>query len=198
MNLSITFIRKVKPIIFLLLIMPSFFWFYNYFQGNFGVNPIDNLMDELGRFSLKLIILTILISQLSKYKSLKSLQELRRMIGLFAFFYISLHFLTYIILDHFFNFEFILKDIAKRPFITLGFVSFILLLPLAVTSTNYMLKKITFKIWKRIHYGIYIAAPLASLHFFLLKKADKTEPLIYLTIIFLLLIWRIYFVFKKN
>ena len=198
MKLSITLINKVKPIIFLLLCAPSIFWTVKYLQGNFGVNPIDNLMDELGRFSLKLLILTLLVSSLSKYKSLRSLQAVRRMIGLFAFFYISLHFLTYIILDHFFNYTFILKDIAKRPFITLGFISFILLLPLALTSTNYMVKKITFKIWKKIHYSIYIAAPLASVHFFLLKKADKTEPLIYFTIIILLLMWRIFFIFKKN
>ena len=95
MFLSTRFINKTKPFIFILLILPSLFWLTKYLQGNFGVNPIDKLMDEIGRFSLKLIILTLLISSLSKFRSLGSLQNLRRMIGLFVFYYVSLHFLTY-------------------------------------------------------------------------------------------------------
>ena len=147
MFLSARFINKTKPFIFILLILPSLFWLTKYLQGNFGVNPIDKLMDEIGRFSLKLIILTLLISSLSKFRSLGSLQNLRRMIGLFVFYYVSLHFLTYIFLDHYFNFNFIIKDIAKRPFITFGFISFLFLVPLAITSTNYMVKLLSFKIF---------------------------------------------------
>ena len=198
MFLSARFINKTKPFIFILLILPSLFWLTKYLQGNFGVNPIDKLMDEIGRFSLKLIILTLLISSLSKFRSLGSLQNLRRMIGLFVFYYVSLHFLTYIFLDHYFNFNFIIKDIAKRPFITFGFISFLFLVPLAITSTNYMVKLLSFKIWKRLHYLIYPVAILASLHFLFLKKADKTEPLIYLIIITILLLWRIFSYIKKT
>tara|TARA_Y100000590_G_scaffold170161_1_gene194729 strand:- start:591 stop:1187 length:597 start_codon:yes stop_codon:yes gene_type:complete len=198
MFLSAHFINKTKPFIFILLILPSLFWLTKYLQGNFGVNPIDKLMDEIGRFSLKLIILTLLISSLSKFRSLGSLQNLRRMIGLFVFYYVSLHFLTYIFLDHYFNFNFIIKDIAKRPFITFGFISFLFLVPLAITSTNYMVKLLSFKIWKRLHYLIYPVAILASLHFLFLKKADKTEPLIYLIIITMLLLWRIFSYIKKT
>ena len=198
MFLSTRFINKTKPFIFILLILPSLFWLTKYLQGNFGVNPIDKLMDEIGRFSLKLIILTLLISSLSKFRSLGSLQNLRRMIGLFVFYYVSLHFLTYIFLDHYFNFNFIIKDITKRPFITFGFISFLFLVPLAITSTNYMVKLLSFKIWKRLHYLIYPVAILASLHFLFLKKADKTEPLIYLIIITMLLLWRIFSYIKKT
>ena len=198
MFLSTRFINKTKPFIFILLILPSLFWLTKYLQGNFGVNPIDKLMDEIGRFSLKLIILTLLISSLSKFRSLGSLQNLRRMIGLFVFYYVSLHFLTYIFLDHYFNFNFIIKDIAKRPFITFGFISFLFLVPLSITSTNYMVKLLSFKIWKRLHYLIYPVAILASLHFLFLKKADKTEPLIYLIIITMLLLWRIFSYIKKT
>ena len=193
MQLSSKIINQFKPIIFLLLTLPSFYWFTKYLLGNFGVNPIDKLMDELGKFSLQLIIITLLISALSKLNFFRSLQAIRRMIGLFAFYYVCLHFLSYIILDHFFNFNFIIKDIAKRPFITFGFISFVLLLPMAFTSTNNMMKKLTFKIWKRIHYLIYIIAPLSSLHFLLLKKAEKTEPKIYFVIILFLLLWRMFF-----
>ena len=192
MILSSKVVNQFKPIIFLLLIAPSIFWSVSLVQGNLGVNPIDKLMDELGQMALRLIILTLIISSLSQFKLLRALQNIRRMIGLIAFYYVLSHFLTYIVLDHFFNWNFIVKDIIKRPFITLGFINFILLLPLVFTSTNSMVKKLTFKIWKKLHSLIYIIAPLAALHFYLLTKADKTEPLIYLGIILLLLLWRFY------
>jgi len=182
----------VKPIILFLLLLPSIIWGFAFVQGNLGINPIDKLMDEFGKMALRLIIVTLLISSLSQIKFLRSFQNIRRMIGLTAFYYVLCHFLTYVILDHFFNWKFIFKDIIKRPFISLGFINLILLLPMVFTSTNAMVKKLSFKIWKRIHYLLYIIAPLGALHFYLLKKADKTEPLIYLVIIFLLLLWRFY------
>ena len=198
MNLSTKFVQRSKPIILLLLLLPSILWGITFAQGNLGINPIDKLMDELGKMALRLIIVTLIISSLSQLKFFRSFQNIRRMIGLTAFYYVLCHFLTYIILDHFFNWKFILKDIVKRPFITLGFINFILLLPMVSTSTNAMVKKLTFKVWKKIHYLIYIIAPLAALHFYLLKKADKTEPLIYLGIILLLLFWRFYYKIIKK
>ena len=198
MILSSKAVNQSKPIILLLLIAPSFFWIVMLIQGNLGVNPIDKLMDELGQMALRLIIITLIISSLSQFKLLRALQNIRRMIGLLAFYYVLSHFLTYIVLDHFFNWKFIIKDIVKRPFITFGFINFILLLPLVFTSTNTMVKKLTFKIWKRLHSLIYIIAPLAALHFYLLTKADKTEPLIYLGIILGLLLWRFYYKIIKK
>ena len=192
MILSTNIIKRSKPIILFLLLLPSIIWGLTFLQGNLGINPIDKLMDEFGKMALRLIIVTLIISSLSQYRFLRSLQNIRRMIGLTAFYYVVCHFLTYIVLDHFFNWKFILKDIVKRPFITFGFINLILLLPMVFTSTNAMVKKLSFKIWKKIHYLIYIIAPLAALHFYLLKKADKTEPLVYLVIIFLLLLWRFY------
>ena len=198
MILSTNIIKRSKPIILFLLLLPSIIWGLTFLQGNLGINPIDKLMDEFGKMALRLIIVTLIISSLSQLKFLRSFQNIRRMIGLTAFYYVLCHFLTYIILDHFFNWKFILKDIVKRPFITLGFINLILLLPMVFTSTNAMVKKLSFKIWKKIHYLIYIIAPLAALHFYLLKKADKTEPLVYLGIIFLLLFWRVYFKIIKK
>ena len=198
MNLSTKFVKQSKPILLILLILPSIFWSIMFIQGNLGINPIAKFMDELGKMALRLIIVTLIISSLSQFKFLRSFQNIRRMIGLMAFYYVLCHFLTYIILDHFFNWKFILKDIVKRPFITLGFINLILLLPMVFTSTNAMVKKLSFKIWKKIHYLIYIIAPLAALHFYLLKKADKTEPLVYLGIIFLLLFWRFYYKIIKK
>lgn len=198
MILSTNIIKRSKPIILFLLLLPSIIWGLTFLQGNLGINPIDKLMDEFGKMALRLIIVTLIISSLSQLKFLRSFQNIRRMIGLTAFYYVLCHFLTYIILDHFFNWKFILKDIVKRPFISLGFINLILLLPMVFTSTNAMVRKLSFKIWKKIHYLIYIIAPLGALHFYLLKKADKTEPLVYLGIILLLLFWRFYYKIIKK
>ena len=157
-----------------------------------GVNPIEKLMHNLGEFALRLIIATLLLSSLAQFKYLRSLQMVRRMIGLFAFYYVLLHLTTYVVLDHYFNWKFVLKDVLKRPFITLGFISFLLLIPLVLTSTKAMVRKLTYKVWKNIHKLIYVIAPLATMHFFLLTKADKKEPIIYLLIIFILFVWRIF------
>jgi len=185
-------IKKIKPIIFILLLLPSVVWSYQFISGDLGVNPIERLMDELGQMALRLIIATLFISSLSELKILRSLVEIRRMIGLFAFYYVSLHFLSYIILDHFFDLRFIIKDIVKRPFITFGFLSFLALIPLASTSTKSLIKRLGYKTWKKIHYLIYPVAILSSFHFFMLVRANKIEPAIYIGIIFLLLGYRIY------
>ena len=189
---SSRFVNKIKPLILVLLLLPSFVWVGMFINGNLGINPIEMLMHKLGEMALRLLIGVLFISSLAQFSFLRSLQNLRRLIGLTAFYYVSLHLITYVFLDHFFNFSFILKDIYKRPFITFGFSGFILLLPLVFTSTNSMLKKLTFNVWKKIHYLIYIVVLLGVLHFYLLTKADKTEPLIYLSIIGLLFICRAY------
>ena len=189
--LSTKLINRTKPVILMLLILPSLLWVGMFINDTLGINPIKILMDKLGEMALRLIILTLLVSSLSQIKYLRSLQNLRRLIGLTAFYYVLLHLMTYVFLDHFFNFSFIVKDIVKRPFITFGFFSFVLLLPLVSTSTNRMVKILTFKVWKKIHYLIYVGVLLGALHFYLLTKADKTEPLIYLAIIGTLLLWRI-------
>ncbi len=184
--------NRSKPILFILILFPSLLWAYQFVTGDLGVNPIEKLMDELGLMALKLIIITLMITTLSNIKPLKSIVVLRRMIGLFAFYYVCLHFSTYIVLDHFLDMQFIIQDIIKRPFITFGFISFLFLIPLASTSTNNMIKRLGFKLWKKIHYLIYPVAILASMHFYVLVRADKTEPVIYMGIIILLLFHRIF------
>ena len=184
--------NRSKPVLFILILFPSLLWAYQFVTGNLGVNPIEKLMDELGLMALRLIILTLMITTLSNIKPLKSIVVLRRMIGLFAFYYVCLHFSTYIVLDHFLDMQFIIQDIIKRPFITFGFISFLFLIPLASTSTNNMIKRLGFKLWKKIHYLIYPVAILASMHFYVLVRADKTEPVIYMGIIILLLLHRIF------
>ena len=191
--ISTTSFRKIKPIIFLAIIAPSFLWSFQLINGSLGVNPIEKLMDNFGEMGLRLIIATLLISSLSEFKKLRFLADVRRMVGLFAFFYVSCHFFTYIALDHFFDVSFIIKDILKRPFITFGFLSFVLLIPLVITSPKKMLKILGYAVWKKIHYLIYPAAILSSVHFFMLVRANKFEPAIYIFIILLLLLYRFYY-----
>ena len=192
MTLSTKMMSRIKPVIFVFLLLPSLFWTYQFVVGGLGVNPIEKLMHNLGEFTLRLLIATLLLSSLANFKYLRSLQMVRRMIGLFAFYYVLLHLTTYVVLDHYFNWKFLLKDVLKRPFITLGFISFLLFIPLVLTSTKAMVRKLTYKVWKNIHKLIYVIAPLATMHFFLLTKADKKEPVIYLLIIFSLFVWRIF------
>ena len=184
--------KKIKPLIFLSILLPSIFWSYQFINGSLGVNPIEKYMDNMGEMALRLIVLTLFISSLSEFKKFRFLIDVRRMIGLFAFFYVSCHFLTYIALDHFFDMTFIIKDILKRPFITFGFISFIFLIPLVITSPKKMLKKLGFKVWKKIHYLIYPAAILSSIHFYMLVRANKVEPAIYIFLILILLLYRLY------
>ena len=185
--------KKIKPLIFLGILFPSLFWSYQFINGSLGVNPIEKFMDNMGEMALRLIVLTLFISSLSEFKKFRFLIDVRRMIGLFAFFYVSCHFLTYITLDHFFDMNFIIKDIIKRPFITFGFISFIFLIPLVITSPKKMLKKLGFKVWKKIHYLICPAAILSSVHFYMLVRANKIEPAIYIFLILVLLLYRLYF-----
>ena len=185
--------KKIKPLIFLGIFFPSLFWSYQFINGSLGVNPIEKFMDNMGEMALRLIVVTLFISSLSEFKKFRFLIEIRRMIGLFAFFYVTCHFLTYIALDHFFDMTFIIKDIIKRPFITFGFISFIFLIPLVITSPKKMLKKLGFKVWKKIHYLIYPAAILSSVHFYMLVRANKIEPAIYIFLILVLLLYRLYY-----
>ena len=196
--ISSSFIRKSKPVILMALLIPSFIWIGLFISGDLGVNPIDILMDNLGEMGLRLLIVVLIVSSLSEISYFRSLQTIRRTIGLVSFYYIFLHLICYIFLDHFFNFKFILNDILKRPFITFGFFGFILLLPLVFTSKDSIIKKLTFKIWKKIHYLIYLVILLGILHFYLLTKANKTEPLIYLGVLFVLFFVRIYKIFIRR
>ena len=134
--------NRIKPVVFIIALFPSLLWVYQFISGNLGVNPIERIMDEFGLMALRLIILTLIISTIANLQQLKSIVVFRRMIGLFAFYYVCLHFSSYVFLDHFLDIEFIIKDIIKRPFITFGFISFLCLIPLTLTSTKKMVKSL--------------------------------------------------------
>ena len=175
----------VKPVVFLLSLLPFAGFVYGGFTDDLGVNPVETLTHESGQWALRFLLISLAITPLRRITKINWLIKLRRMLGLFAFFYAVLHFTTYIWLDQFFDWVEILIDIPKRPFITIGFLSFVLLLPLAFTSTNIMQRRLKKK-WLTLHKLVYIIPMLVVLHFMWSLKADYSEPLVY-TIIFLIL-----------
>jgi sulfoxide reductase heme-binding subunit YedZ len=156
-----------------------------------GANPIDELMDRLGEWGLRLLIATLAVTPLAVTLRKPWLVGLRRMLGLFAFTYLSLHFLTWLVLDQWFDLGSIGADLAKRPYITVGFTAFALLLPLAVTSTAGWMRRLGPR-WHRLHRLIYPAALLGVTHFWWQVKADWREPLVYALVLAGLLGWRVH------
>ena len=186
--------RIYKPTLFIVCLVP----FLQMAAGAFGiagqtlgVNPVEDILHALGEWGLKFLVLTLLVTPLKDIVGKPWLLSFRRMLGLYAFFYVLMHFLVWLILDQQLYMAGIVKDIVKRPFITLGFVAFLMLIPLAVTSTNGMMRKLGRR-WKRLHRLVYPIAILGVWHFYWLVKADVREPLTYAAIFTLLLGWRVW------
>ena len=156
-----------------------------------GVNPTETLIRELGQWALRFLLITLTATPARRWFGWGLLLSYRRMLGLFGFFYGILHLIGFIWFEHFFNWQELLADVVKRPFITLGMLALILLLPLAITSTRRAVKRLGFRGWQRLHRLLYLAVSLALIHFFLLVKADLLEPFIYLGVWLLLLISRL-------
>jgi methionine sulfoxide reductase heme-binding subunit len=162
------------------------------FTGDLGVNPIETLIRQLGVWGLRLLLVGLAITPAAVILRKPRLARFRRTIGLFAFAYVSLHLLSYIGVDLFFDFQQLWKDILKRPFITLGMAAFVLLVPLAATSTNGWVVRMGRAAWSRLHWLIYVIVPLGVAHYYLLVKADHRPPLVYAGILAMLLGWRVW------
>jgi sulfoxide reductase heme-binding subunit YedZ len=160
-------------------------------SGSLGVNPIEAVNRFLGDWALRFLLISLAVSPVKEIFGWPLAMRFRRMLGLFAFFYVTLHLSSWIVLDQFFAWRHIWGDIVKRPFITIGMLAFVSLVPLAVTSTSGMVKRLGARRWKRLHMLVYPAAALACFHFFMMVKADIREPLIYAGILALLLGWRL-------
>ena len=154
-----------------------------------GANPIEKITHRTGWWALVLLTVTLSVSPVRRLTGKPNLVRYRRLLGLFAFFYATLHFLTYLVLDQFFGWSFILEDIAERPFITVGFAAWLILLTLAVTSTTGWIRRLR-KNWQRLHRMVYAAALAGGVHFLWKVKADTREPLVFLAIISVLLLLR--------
>ena len=146
--------------------------------GGLGANPLERVTDVTGQWGLRLLLITLAISPLRRLTGWTWLHRFRRMLGLFAFFYVSMHLLTWIWLDQGLSWGNIAADIAKRPYVTVGFVAWVLLVPLAVTSTRAMMRRLGHR-WQRLHRLVYLCALLGLLHYFWLVKADLLQPMIY-------------------
>ena len=158
-------------------------------SGGLGANPIEFITRSTGTWTLVGLLLTLSITPLRRLSGRADLIRYRRMLGLFSFFYACLHFVTYIWLDQFFDPAAIVRDIVKRPFITVGFSAFVLLVPLAATSTHAMMRRLGRR-WQRLHRLVYVIALLGVIHYLWLVKKDLTEPLIYGGVLLLLLAMR--------
>lgn len=165
---------------------------WNALTNNLGANPIDEITDQTGIWTLRFLLITLAVTPARRLTGWNRVIQLRRMLGLFAFFYASLHFLTYVWLDQFFVVEDIIADVMERPFITVGFTCFVLLIPLAVTSTTAMIKRLGGKWWQRLHRLVYAIAIGGVVHFLWLVKADTQRPLIYGSLLAILLAYRLW------
>jgi len=183
--------RIIKVSLFIVCLTPLGFLGWAAYTQNLGANPIEKITHTTGDWTLRFLLITLSITPLRKLLGVPALIKFRRMLGLFAFFYGCLHFLTYIWLDKFFNVHEMLIDVAKRKFITVGFTAFVLLIPLAVTSTAGWIRRLGGKRWQNLHRLIYISAIAGVIHYLWLVKADIRKPLEFGAILAVLLSYRL-------
>ena len=200
MRLSERAIATFKIILFIVALLPL----AHLATGAFvfpewlGPNPAEYITRSTGDWTLRLLLITLAVTPLRRISGWVWLLRTRRMLGLFAFFYAVTHMSSYVSFDHVFEFGEIIKDIIKRPFITVGFACLVLLIPLAITSTNGMVRRLGAKRWQALHRTIYVIAPLGVLHFWWMVKRDLTEPVIYAFLLGTLLAYRVYARVKDN
>jgi len=181
----------LKVAVFLACLGPLAALLWKYHADDLGANPIEVITHATGDWILRFLLITLAITPLRKLTRQPWLIRFRRMLGLFAFFYGCLHFTTYIWLDQFFDWANMVKDVQKRPFITAGFTGFVLMIPLAVTSTSWAVRKMGGQRWQWLHRLIYASATAGVIHYLWLVKKDISEPLIYAGVLALLLLYRV-------
>lgn len=198
MQLKAEQIKNVKGTLFVLCLLPVLRLAWLATQHGLGANPIEYITRSTGWWTLTFLALTLLVTPARRWLNWPWLARLRRMLGLYAFFYASLHFAIYIWLDQFFDWSSVVKDVIKRPFITIGFAAFVMLIPLAVTSTHAMVKRLGAKRWQWLHRAVYVIGTCGVIHFWWLVKKDIREPLLFALIIGSLLAVRLWFVMRKT
>ncbi|MCK5360366.1 MAG: sulfoxide reductase heme-binding subunit YedZ [Gammaproteobacteria bacterium] len=190
-------ITLIKTIVFLIALLPFSLLLFRGFNNELGANPIEAITDTTGIWTLRFLVITLTLSPLRRLTGLTILIRFRRMLGLFTFFYACMHFLTYIWLDQFFDWPFIVEDIIEHPYVIVGFTTFLILLSLAITSPKFVVRKMG-RNWKKLHRLIYPAAFLASFHFIWLVKSDIREPLLYFSLFSMLMLLRLPAANKKK
>ena len=185
-------LRYSKIFVFLLCLWPLYSIIYQIFYNNLGAEPVDKIINHFGEWTLIFIFLTLSMSPLKRITNSTVWIKFRRMLGLFVFFYASIHLLSYVGLDYRFDFQPILNDVLKKKFVFIGFAAWLLLIPLAITSSNKMMKILKHN-WKKIHKLIYVIGIFGVLHFIWLSKTIFFKPLIFLVILIILLLFRVNF-----
>jgi sulfoxide reductase heme-binding subunit YedZ len=180
-----------KAVIFLLCLVPALRLLWNFHKDALGPNPVENITHSTGDWTIRFLLITLSITPLRKLLNQPALIGFRRMLGLFAFFYGCLHLTTYLWLDQSFDWSGIWKDIYKRPYITAGFTGWALMVPLALTSTAWSIRKLGGKRWQQLHRLIYFSALAGVVHYYWLVKSDVRLPLLYGTILLVLLFYRL-------
>jgi sulfoxide reductase heme-binding subunit YedZ len=188
---SILTSKWTKLVVFLLCLVPLGMLILQAAQGNLTANPIEFITHTTGDWTLRFLVITLAITPLRKFLRLPQLIRFRRMLGLFAFFYACLHFSTWIGLDKFFDWAEMWKDVQKRRFITVGFTGFLLMIPLAITSTTGWIRRLGGKRWQRLHRAIYLSAIAGVIHYYWLVKSDVRKPVMYAAMVGVLLAWRL-------
>ena len=183
--------KWTKVPVFLLCLLPFGFLVWRTFTGNLGANPVEFYQHATGDWTLRFLVITLCVTPFRKLLKLPDLIRYRRMLGLFAFFYACLHFFTYLGPDQSFDLAAMWKDVAKRPFITVGFTAFVLLIPLAITSTSGWIRRLGGRRWQMLHRLIYISAICGVIHYYWLVKSAVLRPLTYGAIVAVLLLWRL-------
>ena len=188
-----------KPIVFALCLLPGVLVVTDTFDitGSLGANPVEEIQDRLGNWGLRFIMIALAVTPLRRLSGWNWLLRFRRMLGLFAFFYVLMHFLAWLILDQGFLLSAIVEDIAERPFITLGFTALLILTAMAATSTNGIRRRLGRR-WQQLHYGAYVAGILGVWHYWWQVKKDIQEPLIYAVILGVLLGYRAWARLARN
>lgn len=181
----------IKPTVFILCLLPLVWLIFALLTDRLGANPIEALTRGTGDWTLRLLLITLCMTPLRRFAGWGWPLRIRRMLGLYAFFYVCVHLTTYLWLDQFFDWGEIWHDIVKRPFITAGMVAFVLLVPLAATSTNAMIRRLG-RNWSKLHRFVYVIAVLGVLHFWWLVKADVREPFVYALLLTVLLGMRVH------
>jgi sulfoxide reductase heme-binding subunit YedZ len=184
--------KWAKVVVFALSLAPFLWIGWKTYRGELTANPVEFYQHQTGDWTLRFLVFTLCITPLRRIFNLPELIRFRRMLGLFAFFYVSLHFLTYLGPDQSFSFSGMLKDVAKRPFITVGFAAFLLLIPLALTSTAGWIRRLGGKRWQMLHRAVYASAVLGVIHYYWLVKSDIRKPLFYGALVAILLAWRLW------
>lgn len=182
---------RLKPIVFITALLPILFLVFGVAENSLGADPAKHIMHKTGEWTLRFLLLTLCISPLKRLLNWPQLLRLRRMIGLYSFFYAVMHFTSYYALYLFFDFSNVIEDVVERPFITVGFLALLMLLPLTITSTKNWQRRLG-KRWQKLHQLIYPIAVLGIVHFIWLVKSDLNEPLIYVFLLSLLFGVRLY------